>query len=74
MKADKILFGLACLGMGMLTYSTLDRGTSDLPVSTKPDTTLLGDSVRFAQPLQKDTLCLTDTIKADTVKLLKKVK
>ncbi len=68
MRTDKILFGATCLAMGFIISTVSNSSEEQRP---KQRTTLLSDSARFKPALEKDTICLTNAIKSDTLKLLK---
>lgn len=73
MKADKILFGITCIGMGVLLNMEINKNTPEPRYTQTPNTTLLGDSVRLRN-LGADTLCLSNAVKSDTAKILKMIK
>ena len=72
MKSDKILFGAACLVMGYIINSTINQSKSEMPNPQK-STITLSDSARI-KPLSKDTICFSNALKSDTLKLAKKIK
>ncbi len=75
MKADKILFGMACVGMGLIVHSAYNKSTleSDSGLKSIKTKTLFENSVRLKQALNNDTLYLSNAVKTDSLKLLKKV-
>ena len=72
MKSDKILFGAACLAMGYIINSTINQSQSEMP-NPQRSTIRLSDSA-YLKPLGKDTVCFSNAVKSDTLKLLQKVK
>lgn len=72
MKTDKILFCAACVGMGIMMHSNLNRNESDT-LKPKSPQTILSDSSKL-KPLTQDSAEFSNAIKADTLKLLKKIK
>ena len=75
MKADKILFGAACLGMGFMLNSVANKsGEHFTEDKTKiPPETIYVDSCRLKQPLTQDTAVFSNTLKSDSLKTLKKI-
>ncbi len=69
MKTDKILFGATCLVMGYIINSTINQSQSEM-LNTQKSTIHLSDSA-YIKPLSKDTVCFSNAIKSDTLKLLK---
>lgn len=75
MKTDKILFAAACFAMGALSYSAYNRpNNTDEILQQNKHTTFLTDTVPKRQNLSKDTFVLSNTLKTDTLKLIKKAK
>ena len=74
MKADKFLFGAACLGMGIILNSVANKSheTFSQKNVTAPETIYV-DSCRLKQPLAQDTAVFSKTHKNDSLKALKKI-
>ena len=72
MKCDKILFGLACLGMGAVLHSTLSKNPE--PFADYQPRVLLEDSIKIQQALDKDTVSFSKVLEKDSVNLLKKIR
>ena len=70
MKAEKIIFGAACIGMGLILHSAYNKTTSESK-SIKP--TYFNDSVRLKSAINKDTICFSDAVRSDSLKVLKKL-
>jgi hypothetical protein len=68
MKADKILFGAACLAMGILTYSSMNRENTE-PLLKRPNT-CMQDTLKLRPNLMKDTVSFSNP---DTLKLAQKI-
>lgn len=73
MKTDKILFFSACICMGFILNSALNKNNVGQCPKQNQNTNLLGDSVRLKN-LSTDTVNLSNAVKSDTLKLLKKAK
>jgi len=73
MKSDKILFGLACLGMGLMLHSVIQKSDATMYDSKKVDTTVI-DSLRQKYHPEKDSIILSEYLKKDSAKILKSVK
>lgn len=73
MKADKLLFGATCIGMGLLINSVANKNNAEPIQRQTQNTTLLNDSIKF-KILKADTLNLSTALKSDTLKLIKKAK
>ena len=70
MKADKYLFGLACLGMGYMIHSTVNK----TPSQDFGPKTILTDSINknaVSHELAKDTLDFSKVAKRTVVKAVK---
>ncbi len=68
MKTDKILFGAACLGMGLLIHTEINRQNRE-PFVQRPVVSETASAMRPA--LEKDTVCFSNAIKRDSLKILK---
>lgn len=73
MKADKLLFGATCIGMGLLINSVANKNDTTTVQKQTPKTTILGDTIGL-KTLTADTLDLSHALKSDTLKLIKKAK
>ena len=72
MKADKILFVMACLGMGYLTYSAANQSSCQ---GEHYNTALLSDTVNknaVSHELAKDTVSFSKAAK-DSAKMIQKI-
>lgn len=74
MKAEKFLFGAACIGMGFMLNSVVNKSSESFSNRGKvsPETIYI-DSSRFKQPLTQDTVNFSNTLKSDSLKALKKI-
>ena len=74
MKTDKLLFGAACLGMGFIMNSVINKGSCEPLVRQDPKTHILTDSIAFPKALEKDTLSLSNIANSSKLKVIKAVK
>ena len=75
MKADKLLFGAACLGMGFMLHSVANNSSESFSRNSNkmsPETIYV-DSCKLRQPLMQDTAVFSNAIKSDSLKALKKI-
>ncbi len=73
MKAEKFLFGAACLGMGIMLHSVANKSSESFSSDRRVPETIYVDSSRFKQPLVQDTVNFSNAVKSDSLKALKKI-
>ena len=70
MKADKILFGATCLGMGLLINMVANKNNPEPIQKQSPQTTLFSETVKLKN-LSADTVEISQALKSDTLKLIR---
>lgn len=68
MKADRIIFGAACLGLGYLCHTALNPSQNAEPLVPQKVTE---NMPKMKPELTKDTVLFQDCIKKDSVNVLK---
>ena len=74
MKADKILFGMACLAMAYMVHTAANQNSCQGP---KTQQTTMLDTINkncVSHNLSADTISFSNAVKKDTLNLLRKIK